>query len=113
MARGLRGLVFDGGVRDADSLVTLPFPVFAGQLCIRGTVKDPQGPGALGEPLTLGTTTVRTGDLVVGNVDGVAVVAAADIPKVVSAAMARVDKEREMIQQIRAGASTLDLLGLR
>ncbi|GGI07548.1 RraA family protein [Egicoccus halophilus] len=113
MARGLRGLVFDGGVRDAAVLVELPFPIFAGQLCIRGTVKDPDSAGFVRLPITLGTARIRTGDLIVGDVDGVVVVPARNADRVVDAAVQRIEKERTMVEQIRQGASTLDLLGLR
>jgi len=112
MARGLTGLVFDGGVRDADVLAGLPFPVFAGQLCIRGTVKDPEGDGSIGEPIDFGTATVELGDLIVGDIDGVVVVPRDRIDTVVEAAVARIAKERQMVADIRRGASTLDLLNL-
>ena len=57
--RHLGGLVIEGGVRDAAALIEAGFPVFAAAVCIRGTVKDPQGDGALGEPATIGGVTVR------------------------------------------------------
>lgn len=112
IARGLKGLVFDGGVRDAAVLAGLPFPVFAGQLCIRGTVKDPEGDGSIGEAIDFGTSKVELGDLVVGDVDGVVVVPRDRVGSVVEAAVERIAKERQMVADIRRGASTLDLLNL-
>src|SRR5262245_1505380 len=41
--RGLAGLVIDGGVRDADPIGALAFPVFASALCIKGTGKRAPG----------------------------------------------------------------------
>jgi 4-hydroxy-4-methyl-2-oxoglutarate aldolase len=40
MARGLGGLVIDGGVRDTAGLARTSFPVFSNGVCILGTNKD-------------------------------------------------------------------------
>ena len=46
-SRGLSGLVINGGVRDAQRLVAMKFPVFAWMAnCIRGTSKNPFGKGS-------------------------------------------------------------------
>ena len=50
MARGLAGLVINGGVRDSQRLVEMGWPVFAERVCIQGTGKDPHGDGELGDP---------------------------------------------------------------
>jgi 4-hydroxy-4-methyl-2-oxoglutarate aldolase len=112
IARGLAGLVIDGCVRDAAELRALGFPVFARGLTIRGTVKRPDARGALGVPVSLGGTIVAPGDLVVADVDGVAVVEQARADAVLAAADERVAKETELVRRIREGATTLDLLGL-
>ena len=41
IARELSGLVIDGGVRDVERLVEIGLPVFAANVCIGGTAKDP------------------------------------------------------------------------
>jgi len=55
---------------------------------------------------------VQTGDWLVGDVDGVAVVPLADVDAVLAAGRARADKETEMFAALRAGRTTLELLGL-
>ena len=45
VARGLAGLVIDGGVRDTAHLGRVGFPVFSSSVCIRGTIRT-SGPGA-------------------------------------------------------------------
>jgi 4-hydroxy-4-methyl-2-oxoglutarate aldolase len=112
LARRLGGLVIDGGVRDLDRLVEAGLPVFARGVCIRGTVKDPGGAGAVGAPIVLGDVPIQRGDLVVGDADGVVVVAQALAAQAIEAGRERDEKEAGMMRQLAAGATTLDLLGL-
>lgn len=110
--RGLGGLVIDGGVRDAERIAAVGFPVFSAGLCIRGTGKDPAGPGALGGPVRVGDVTVCAGDVVLGDRDGVVVVPALDAVAVTKAAQQRVDSETDVIRRIQAGESTLSIYDL-
>jgi 4-hydroxy-4-methyl-2-oxoglutarate aldolase len=112
VARQLGGLVIDGGVRDVARLAQIGFPVFASNVCLRGTVKDPTSDGRLGEPLVVGTALVRSGDIVVGDQDGVVVVAAEAVGTVVDAARDRVSKEKDVIARLRAGETTLAIYEL-
>ena len=111
LARGLGGLVIDGGVRDTKGLASMPFAVFSHGVCIRGTSKDYEAVAWLQEPLRLGDVTVRPGDLVVGDRDGVVVLVASEVPSILVAAQAREADEARKIDLIRAGARTLDLYG--
>ena len=111
-ARRLGGLVIDGGVRDADRIAAVGFPVFSAGLCIRGTTKDPEGSGALGIPLHFGDTAVHPGDVVLGDRDGVVVVPALDVAWMVEASQRRVAAEAEVIRRLQAGESTLSIYDL-
>jgi 4-hydroxy-4-methyl-2-oxoglutarate aldolase len=112
IARGIAGLVMTGGVRDTREIATLRFPVFAANVCIRGTVKDPRGDGRLGGSLRIGDVGVHPGDAVVGDADGAVVVGADHVDSVAQAGRARVASEREMLKRLRRGESTIDILGL-
>jgi 4-hydroxy-4-methyl-2-oxoglutarate aldolase len=112
MARSLGGLVIDGPVRDAARLRALGFPVFAAGLCIRGTEKDPSRHGTLGTSVAFGDVTVSHGDLVVGDEDGVVVVAAADAGPAIELAEIRDQKEAAIFARLRAGETTLSIYGL-
>jgi 4-hydroxy-4-methyl-2-oxoglutarate aldolase len=107
-ARKLGGLVINGGVRDHRETVEVGFPIFATGLCIRGTDKIPAG-GTIGQPVLVGHTTVHRGDLVVGDIDGVVVLPAADVAGIVELAAQREAKERAFIEAIRRGESTIAL----
>ncbi|WP_327699779.1 RraA family protein [Streptomyces sp. NBC_00459] len=105
--RGIAGLLIDGGVRDAAETEALGFPVFSRNNAILGTRKD--FPGVFGRPVGVGGLIIRTGDLVVGDVDGVVALPASDTERILDRADARVAHENELMRQLRAGRSTLDL----
>ena len=112
-ARGLAGLVIDGCVRDVRLLREIGFPVFSTGLSIKGTIKDAGARGWINAPLLIAGVTVHPGDLIVGDEDGVVCLPQADAATIIAAARQRDANEEAMCEELRCGASTLDLLGLR
>lgn len=112
ITRGLAGLVIHGGVRDAARLIELGWPVFAERVCIRGTGKDPEGDGELGEPVVIGQQTVHLGDLIVADADGVVVIPARRIDEVRALSAERDAVEAGYIDRIRGGESTVEIYRL-
>ena len=112
IARGLAGLIIHGGVRDSARLVEMGWPVFAERVCIRGTGKDPHGDGELGEPVLIGEQTVRLGDLIVADADGVVVIPAERVAEVQRLSAEREAAEADYLRRIRSGESTLDIYRL-
>lgn len=111
MARGLGGLVIDGGVRDTSGLAGMDFPVFSNGVCIRGTGKDYHASAWLQEAVRMGDVLIQPGDLVLGDRDGVVVIPAAQVETALKAGEAREADELRKIELIRKGARTLDLYG--
>lgn len=109
-SRGLVGLVIDGGVRDVSALATHGFPVFSAMVALPGATK--LGGGAIGSRARVGGAEVYPGDWVVGDADGVAVVAHSALEAVLAAAWSRAGKEAAMFDRLRHGSTTLELLGL-
>jgi 4-hydroxy-4-methyl-2-oxoglutarate aldolase len=109
-ARGLAGLVIDACVRDVDALERLRFPVFSIGIALPGAQKG--GPGRIGGDAVVGDVRVSTGDIVVGDRDGVVAIAASILDAVRAAGEARAAKEAEYFEQLRAGQTTVDLLHL-
>ena len=109
-ARGLSGLVIDGCVRDVAALERHRFPVFSSGVALRGAGKEVGG--RVGCAIRLGDAEVRTGDWVVGDADGVTVVAQAELGVVTERARARAAREAELFDRLRDGGSTVELLGL-
>jgi 4-hydroxy-4-methyl-2-oxoglutarate aldolase len=109
-ARGLVGLVIDGGVRDVDALEAHAFPVFSTMIALRGATK--QEPGWIGAPSMVGDVEVSAGDWIVGDADGVTVVPQAHVDDVLAAGRKRAEKEAHFFAELRAGRTTLQLLSL-
>ena len=73
--RGVRGYVVDGGCRDTSFIRKIGFPVW----CRYATPKDIVGywlPEGFGEPIDIGGITIRSGDYVLADSDGVIVLPA-------------------------------------
>jgi 4-hydroxy-4-methyl-2-oxoglutarate aldolase len=109
-AAGAAALVIDGEVRDLAAIERHGFPVFARGVALRGASKA--GPGALNVPITLGDALVRPGDWLVGDADGVVVIPAETLEACREAAVRRAQKEAGFFARLRAGATTVELLGL-
>ena len=109
-AHGLAGLVIDGGVRDVAALQAHRFPVFAALVALPGATK--KAGGTTGRAVHVGGVVVEPGDWIVGDMDGVVAIAAASLDEVLVAARAREGNERRLFAELRAGATTVDLLGL-
>jgi regulator of RNase E activity RraA len=72
--REVPGYIVDGGCRDVDFLIDMNFPVF----CRFNTPSDIVGrwlPDRLGEPLTIGSVTICSGDYVLADRDGIVIIA--------------------------------------
>lgn len=110
-ARGVVGLIINGGVRDIAAIRKRGFPLFAAAVCMKATVK--QVPGRINHPILCGGVWVQPGDLILGDDDGVAVVARERTAAVLAAARAKADAEAEVMRQLGEGEVTLDILGFR
>ncbi len=106
-ALGLGGLVIDGCVRDGAELATVGWPVFARGLAMRGTLKDLNGDLYINQRITLGEAIIESGDLVVGDTDGVVVVPHAMVDDVIAASIQREANEAETMKMLAKGETTL------
>jgi 4-hydroxy-4-methyl-2-oxoglutarate aldolase len=86
-------------------------PIWARWVRVRGATKTHHG--WLGVPVTVGGAEINEGDIVVMDADGACVVTAARADQVLGAARARAEKERVKREQLRGGALSYDLDGLR
>jgi 4-hydroxy-4-methyl-2-oxoglutarate aldolase len=111
LARGLRGLLTDGAVRDTEACRRRGFPIFSQGVSIKGTTKA--YPGALNVPIVCAGALVRPGDYIVADEDGVVVVPRDQAETVIQKARQKEAKEAEIMEHLQAGALTVDELGLR
>jgi 4-hydroxy-4-methyl-2-oxoglutarate aldolase len=110
MSRGIVALVLDGSVRDLAAIRALDFPVLARGTCLRGTVKEANG--VVNVPITCGGALVRPGDIIVGDESGIVVIPPQAAEQIATRAEERVRKEAIMMDQLRSGRTTVQLLGL-
>ncbi len=109
-ARGISGLVIDGGVRDVAALERLGFPAFSSTVALRGATKAARG--TAGATVTVAGVAVSLGDWVVGDADGVVVVPGDRLEQVLKAGRAREVAEAHYFEALRQGSTTLELLSL-
>lgn len=100
--QGVCALVTDGLVRDIDGLNAVGIPVFARGLSPNSPHKD--GPGKIGTPIYVGGVMVNAGDVVIGDQDGVVVVAREALESVLNALADVKAKEAQMEELVAKGA---------
>ena len=99
--RGIVGFVIDGAVRDTAAFIEADFPCYARGVSHRGPYK--QGPGAIGVPVSIGGQVIQSGDLVVGDEDGVVSFPVSDAPALIEAARKTAANEEAIKREIATG----------
>ena len=90
--KGVLAIVTDGVLRDLPGLLEVGIPMFCQGISPNSPARN--GPGTVGLPVTLGGVSVSSGDLVIGDRDGVVIVSQQILTRVIG--------ELEEVRQIEA-----------
>jgi len=104
--QGIKGIIINGGVRDAEVIENLGFPVFCSNVCIRGTNKS--NLGTINYPIVLGGIQIKPGDVVVGDRDGVVVVPLEEAKNTLKNSLERIEEENKIKEDLKS-RSTVDI----
>ena len=102
-ARGAAGAVLAGYTRDTHGILAMDFPVF----CYGSYAQDQRGRGRVVDfrsTLNIGNVTIRPGDIVFGDVDGVVVLPREVETEIVQQALEQVRKEKTAKRLLCEGA---------
>lgn len=97
--RGIAGIVCDGAIRDLDGISTLTdFAVYAKGVTPNGPYKN--GPGEINVPIVIGGKTVKPGDIIVGDGDGIVIIDPVDAEALAAATCKTMEKEAKIMENI-------------
>ncbi len=102
VAKETRGYVVDGHSRDTDFLLDMGFPVFC-RAATPADIVERWTYDSLGEPVTIGTVTIESGDYLIGDRDGVVIIPASAAEEAVARTEEVMATETEMRTAIIAG----------
>lgn len=107
----LGGIVIDGAVRDSEGIRKLGLPVFARYITPR--VSSNRRIGLTQTTISCGGAPVSPGDFILGDEDGVVVIPANDLQKIVNESEAIERKEQEIVKRMENGELLVDILQMR
>ena len=110
VTKGVKGVVIDGAVRDVDSIMEMRFPCFSRY--VAPNAGEPKGYGGIGEEIVCGGVTVRTGDWIIGDENGVVVVPQEHAVEVANRAVDIMEREERLREEIKRGGTLSGILKL-
>ena len=110
-ARGVLGLIIEGGVRDTATLTEMNFPVWSKAIFSQGCVKETIA--NVNVPVTCAGAYIRPGDMIIADEDGVVVVQREEAESVISKVEQRIANEESKRLRFEKGELGLDIYNMR
>lgn len=110
LTKKVEGVVVDGAVRDINAIMEMGFPCFSRH--VAPDAGEPKGYGGIGEEIICGGVRVRTGDWIIGDQSGVAVVPQESAVEVANRAIDIMEREERLREEIKRGGTLSSVLKL-
>ena len=104
--RGLAGVVIDGAATDWQEIIDIQLPVFCRHLSALTTRKQHLG-GTVGKPVSCGGITINSGDIILGDEDGVVALPQQHAEEVLRLGREKEQQEERLREALRQGQSLL------
>lgn len=109
-SKRLAGTIIDGSVRDPLEIETLGYPVFCRQFQPRRARKETYG--RIHVPIRVGALSISPGDYVFADANGIVSIPSGQLEEMVRLSLQVGQKEDKIKEQICAGRTTFEILGL-
>ena len=106
--RGIRGMVTDGLARDLAGILGVGLPLYCAGITPNSPVRN--GPGTVGQPVIVGGVAVSSGDIVIGDNDGIVIVPRAEIAGVLNKLADVRAAEAALEAKVKAGLEVPDFV---
>ena len=102
MVKGTKGYLMDGHCRDVEEIIDAQFPVFC-RLSTPADIVERWKYDALGDPITIGSVTIRSGDYIIADMDGAVIIPQEVVEEVITETEKVMNTESEMRKAILGG----------
>ena len=102
MVKGTKGYLMDGHCRDVEEIIDAQFPVFC-RLSTPVDIVERWKYDALGDPITIGSVTICSGDYIIADMDGAVIIPQEVVEEVVTETEKVMNTESEMRKAILGG----------
>ena len=111
MVKGLAGIVVWGAIRDTPEIARTGFAAFSSKVC--ANAGEPKGFGEINVPIVIAGQTVKPGDWIVGDDDGVMVLPKEQAVELANRAMDVLEKENRLRGEIDGGKTLAEVAYLQ
>jgi regulator of RNase E activity RraA len=102
MVKETKGYLMDGHCRDVEEIIDAQFPVFC-RLSTPADIVERWKYDALGDPITIGSVTICSGDYIIADMDGAVIIPQEVVEEVVTETEKVMNTESEMRKAILGG----------